>query len=360
MRIALIQRFLPSRSRGGVGYFTHGLAHALSKRGHEVTVFSQDPAPEDAAYQVRRISSGGISEKWLPLAFPFQIACQDFSGFDILNAQGDDQWISGRQAPPRVRTLHGAALLEAYFNGIRNCSLKHFLLHSYFYACEWIADLKADRVVAVSKDTKRYYPRVHEIIGNGIDLALFKPPLFSEKTSYPSILFVGELGTRKRGSLLVKTFEKWLRPSFPSCELWLVSPEKIEGPGLRCFENLSTPELVKLYQKVWVFCLPSSYEGFGRPYVEAMACGTPVVASPNPGAREILENGLYGLLAEDRSLGEVLLELLRDADRRQEMSRRGLERAKNYGWDVIALQYERLYEDLLKMSFKKGKSSQLV
>src|SRR4051812_28245999 len=77
--VAMIQRFLPSRSRGGVGYFTHGLATAMVRRGHDVVVFSQDPAPTDASYMVRIVSSplhsGSRGSRLLdPLRFPFQVA----------------------------------------------------------------------------------------------------------------------------------------------------------------------------------------------------------------------------------------------------------------------------------------------
>ncbi len=50
-------------------------------------------------------------------------------------------------------------------------------------------------------------------------------------------------------------------------------------------------KLCELYQRAWILCLPSTYEGFGVPYIEAMASGTVAVASPNPGAKEILDNG---------------------------------------------------------------------
>ena len=78
----------------------------------------------------------------------------------------------------------------------------------------------------------------------------------------------------------------------------MVCPQKIEESGIHTFEHVDSEKLSELYSAAWIFCLPSSYEGFGRPYVEAMAAGTPVVATPNPGAMEVLENGRFGLIQQ--------------------------------------------------------------
>jgi len=344
LRIALIQRFLPSRSRGGVGHFTHGLADALARRGHEVTVISQDPAPEGANYQV--LQAGKNISRWSPLLFPFQAARCDFSAFDVIHAQGDDQWLTGHR-PPLVRTLHGSSLAEAAANGLKELSPKHFCLHLYFYFWELISVLRADYVTAVSQDTRRHYPRLHRVIGNGIDSKAFAPEGVA-KSRRPSILFVGEMQSRKRGHLLAQLFREKIRPAVPEAELWLVSPKMHEEEGVRWFSQPSFTELVRLYQEAWVFCLPSSYEGFGRPYIEAMAAGTAVVASPNPGAREVLDNGRFGIVAKDQELAPELIGLLGNEEKRGRMAKLGLERAREYDWDFIAGEYVKIYSDLIQ------------
>ncbi len=348
MRIAVIQRFLPSRSRGGVGYFTHGLCNTLTKRGHAVIVFSQDPAPGDALYEVvvfpRTRSVAGYQSA--PLMFPFQVAKQDFSGFDVIHAQGDDHLILRSTAPPVVRTMHGSALAEAIHNGWRLRSPKRFFMHLYFYGCELIADLRADAVIVVSSDTGRYYPKVHDVIPNGIDLDFFFRQQV-EKAKKPTILFVGELNSRKRGRLLLKVVREQVKPFVPDVELWLVCPERIEGDGIRWFGSVDGERLAQLYREAWVFCLPSSYEGFGRPYLEAMAAGTPVVATPNPGAKEVLDNGRFGYIVSEEDLCKTLCHLLIHEDDRQAYSQRGYERARLYAWEHVAKQYEQIYEAVL-------------
>lgn len=349
LKIAIIQRFLPSRSRGGVGHFTHGLANALCNRGHKVTVFSQDPALDGALYNVVMLpaSRAVFGLPTAPLAFPLQIARQDFSAFDVLHAQGDEQLVARRQSLPVVRTLHGSSLAEAIHNGWRGRSLKRLLLHLYFYLWEVVADLRADQVVAISADTRRHFPRVHAVIGNGVDVERFFGASES-KSDVPSLLFVGEIASRKRGDLLIEIFHKEIRPAMPAAELWLVGPDRIAAANVRSFGNVDDRELARLYQQAWVFCLPSSYEGFGRPYVEAMAAGTPVVATSNPGANEVLDGGRFGFIVPEEKLAQVLLELLNDSALRKHYGERGIARAADYAWPQVAKRYEQIYEQVLR------------
>ena len=350
LRIAIIQRFLPSRSRGGVGYFTHGLAQTLTERGHVVTVFSQDPAPAGARYAVRRVPvrDGRLS----PFRFPWALRRCDFSGFDVIHAQGDDQWLSRRGLPPVVRTMHGTALAEAWFNGLRAGSAKRFFLHLYFYAMECLADLRADRVVAVSAGTGRFYPRMHAVIPNGIDVARYtEAAKATAKSPAPSILFIGELDSRKRGRWLVEVFARAVRPRVPGVELWLVSPDR---PGIAAGEGVvhcGTPDdvaLAVLLSRAWVMCLPSAYEGFGRPYAEAMAAGTVAAATPNPGAKDVLDDGRAGVMVGDAALGDALVAILGDADARARLVAIGHERVQAYAWPRVAEAYERMYGAVLR------------
>lgn len=351
LRIAVIQRFLPSRSRGGVGYFTHGLCNALQRRGHRVTVFSQDPAPDGATYRVKILRPGVRFGKLGIFSFPFQVAKQDFTSFDVIHAQGDDHLLS-RTDTPVIRTMHGSSFAEAIHNGWKAFSPKHLLLHLYFYGCELISNYRADVTAVVSKDTSRYYPSEHPVVPNGIALENFTCDA-GVKSHAPSILFVGELHTRKRGRLLLDVFRSEVRRQLPDAELWLVTPDGVaESDGVRHFSQVDSDWLARLYAQAWLFCLPSSYEGFGRPYVEAMASGTPVVATPNAGAKEVLRNGEYGLIVRESELGAGLLRMLKDAAVRDVYRERGLQRAQEYSWSKVVLQYERLYDSVLQKRAK--------
>lgn len=342
--VAVIQRFLPPDSPGGAGHFTTGLCAALASRGHRVTLFSQDRGPAGAAYRVVQLP--GRDDRLAPIRFPRQLRSIDFSSFDVIHAQGDEQLIrhAGR---PVVRTLHGSSLDEAMANGVRGLSPKHLLLHAWFYKWELFASLRADAVVGVSAAAGRHVPRAVEVIPNGVDTRALAPD-GTPKSDVPSILFVGALDSRKRGRWLVTEFLERIRPRVADAELWLVSPDRADGPGIVSLGALDDAALRDRYRRAWVMCLPSAYEGFGRPYVEAMAAGTAVVASPNPGARDVLDDGRFGVIARDEALAGEVVAVLSDRARRLELERSGVERAAQYDWDVVAAAYERVYARVME------------
>ena len=81
-----------------------------------------------------------------------------------------------------------------------------------------------------------------------------------------------------------------------------------------------------------------------------MACGTPVVATSNVGARELLEEGRWGVLASPEDLGSTLLSLLQDIGERQRLAQLGLERAAAFSQDLVVDAYESLFESLVSNS----------
>ena len=106
-----------------------------------------------------------------------------------------------------------------------------------------------------------------------------------------------------------------------------------------------------LYSAATVFAFPSLYEGFGMPVLEAMACGTPVVTSNVSALPEVA--GDAGLLVnpyEPAAISEALAELLESAARRDDLARRGLERARRFTWPQVAEQTVRVYKQILCVS----------
>ena len=338
MQVAITSLYLPSGSKIGVGYQVHYLANALVRRGHAVTVFSQTGASEDSLY--RTVAVPPTRARGRTFGFALDLRQQDFSKFDVLNAHGDDWFLWGRRRPRHVHTYHGSCLAEM----LHSTSWQGRLRMGLLAACEYSALLLADETTAVSENTRRYIPGIRHVIPCGVDTETFSPG--GDRSPQPSILFVGTMHGRKRGSWLQEIFRRTVRPAFPEAELWCVCERPAgapDEPGVRWTGRIEQAALVDLYRRAWVFCLPSTYEGFGVPYVEAMASGLPVVSSPNVGAREVTREGQDGIVAEDHALAEQLLALLGDAGLRARYREAGLRRSGDFSWDRVCGQYERLY-----------------
>ena len=344
LSIAVIQRFLPSTTQGGVGHFTDQLCAELARRGHDVTVFSADPPPDGAPYRVvQPAPDEHVMRGRLGAIFGFGVwlARQDFSRFDVIHAMGDNHLL--RTRTPVVRTLHGSALGEA----LHARRLVTKALFTSIYPLELIGIARATRTATDSAASMRHFPLVHAAtIPNGVADEFFASS--GAKSAAPSILFVGHrLDDRKRGRLLLDEFRRIVRPALPSAALWLVCDDEVDEPGVRCFRNVPLEQLAALYARAWLFCLPSSYEGFGRPYAEAMASGTAVVSTPNPGAEEVLGHGSFGDIVQPDQLGERMIKLLRDRARRAALAEAGRTHAQNFRWDGVARQYEQLYGEAI-------------
>ncbi len=334
MNIAITSLYLPSGSKIGVGYQVHALSNALIGRGHQVTVFSQTGLSEDSRYEVVVVPP---SAHLRTFGFAWDLRRYNLSGFDVLNAHGDDWFLWGRKRPRHVHTFHGSCLAETLH--ARGLTAKARM--AALALCEYSAAALADELVTVSANTQHYLPFVKKVIPCGVDLEAFAPG--AEKSDIPSLLFVGTMHGRKRGAMLLDLFQREIRPRVPNAEFWAVCENPIEGPGVRWFGRVPPETLTDLYRRAWVFCLPSTYEGFGVPYIEAMASGTPVVASPNVGAREVTQEGRAGLVVRDEDLADSIVSVLTDDARRDHLRAAGLTRAQDFGWDRVCAQYEAVY-----------------
>jgi glycosyltransferase involved in cell wall biosynthesis len=312
------------------------LANALVDRGHEVTVFSGCHHSDGARYETVTVPLSGANRTF---KFAWKLRSVDWSRFDILHAHGDDYWLR-RGKPIRVRTLHGSCFSEARWVGSARESLRMTLLGFG----ELISMMTADQVIAVSRNTYRWLPWVRSVIPNGIDLDRF---VARERSAGPSVLFVGTYHWRKRGKLLMDVFEAEVRPTIPDAELWMVCSDAPTRPGIRVLGRVSDDELARLYGTAWVFCLPSSYEGFGIPYIEAMAAGTPVVATPNPGALEVTDGGRLGIVVGETELGRALVDVLSSELLRDELSGQARAAIARYGIDDVISEYEAVYARLV-------------
>lgn len=343
LRIAMYSSSLaqPGRKPGGVDVLINHLANTLTERGHHVTIWSYSPRPAGALYGHVQLLPPGTATRQLAriLVAPVRLNRVSFGDAQIVHLHGDD-WFYVRRRLPTVRTLYGSALYEMrHATRARRMLSQAALVPLEVLACR----LATDAYGMIPGDGP-----VHRLRGYlpGAAAADGGPP--SGRSTRPSVLFVGTWKGRKRGSLLRDEFVRHVLPVHPDAELWCVSDFCEESESVRWIQTPTDDELEQLYRRAWVFCLPSHYEGFGLPYVEAMAHGVPVVATPNPGARFLTREGRDGLLVADTVLGGTLAALLSDAERRATLADAGRRRATEFTWERSAERHEAAYRTAIE------------
>jgi glycosyltransferase involved in cell wall biosynthesis len=233
---------------------------------------------------------------------------------------------------------------------------------------------KADMIVTDSETIRREVAERLRIPENraltvhiGVDHDLFRPlsedimAEFRSRAKLPEryALYVGSLEPRKNLEVLL---DAWL--SLPervtnSHKLLLISNAGWENgeimKKIRKGENsvllrtdVPTRDLPCYYNSAELFVYVSLYEGFGLPPLEAMACGTPVLASDIPVHREILgDAALYVEPRGAKKIAERLEALLTAPPARKATAKKRLERAAIYSWDKAACKYRSIMEEFL-------------
>ncbi|HEY8705495.1 MAG TPA: glycosyltransferase family 1 protein [Gaiellaceae bacterium] len=205
---------------------------------------------------------------------------------------------------------------------------------------------RADHVIAVSEATKRdvvdlygIAPEKVTVTPHGVDPAF--SPGDADGASY--VLFVGAVQARKDPLAAADAAAAVGLPLVvvgPEKEPGLAKELRARGADVRGW--VEQEELAQLYRGAAALVLPSRFEGFGVPVLEAMASGTPVVLSADAALGEVA--GSAGVYAEDGDFGAALRRALDD---RARWSAAGLERAKGFSWEESARRTADVYRQVL-------------
>jgi starch synthase len=298
-----------------------------------------------------------------------------------------------------VQQLTGAALVLTTHSLEPHRPWKAEQLGAAYRASSWLektAYQNADGVVAVSEamreDVHDLYgvsPGRIRVIPNGIDLDQYQstpdraaPAKYQIDPDKPFVLFVGRI-TRQKGIIHLVNALKYLRPGTQVVlcagapdteEIGREMAERVEqarretaNPIIWIAQMVPKSEVIALYSQASVFVCPSVYEPFGIINLEAMACGTPVVASAVGGIKEVVVSGETGLLvpfeargATDfeprdperfaRDLADAMNDLLADPERRRQMALRSRQRVERlFSWKSIARRTYAFYQSLIDL-----------
>lgn len=344
--------------QGGQGVYVSNLTRRLPQHDIQPVVFSARGDGNGLG-----ISLGGAS----PLDFSWRAsralpALLREHHIDMVHAQGGPGGVMLLRHPktPLVYTAHHLysqqrlALGGAKWKGLAYRALQRLEARGYGMA---------GGVVAVSSTTASALVRDYNVPGNrvsivpdGVDIDTFRP--LNESRLPGSLLYVGRLHRRKGLEYLLQAMPEVLR-EVPGARLYLIGQGSMEkelvaqvrrlylDEAVTFLGRVDDQELCRWYNRAQAFVLPSLLEGFGMVCLEAMACGTPVVATRVPGIVDAVadqETGLLVPLGNAGALAGSIVRLLKDRELRHEMGHRGIERARRlFTWDRVASETASFY-----------------
>ncbi len=341
--------------RTGVGYYTEHLLQHLAAEGpdDDIIVLSNRPVETTRPLpsHVRVVTSG-----W---GLPRIVWMQSQAPRLLERLQPDVVHFTNGIVPmaspvPVVVTIHDMSLtLYPGHHPPRRVLLNRPLVN--------LAARRADAIITVSESAKRDIVRSYGLAPGRVHVVheaaapAFRPihdlgELTRVRRQYGLadrfILYVGTIEPRKNLPKLIEAFARRRRRGDLTHQLVCVGPygwlsRDIEALLDRLQVNDSVlftgyvpfHDLAAFYNLAEMFVFPSIYEGFGLPVIEAMACGTPVITGHVAALDEVTGGAVEHVEAlEVEAIGDALVRLAQDRDRRQALRRAGLQRAQFFSW----------------------------
>jgi len=267
-------------------------------------------------------------------------------------------WLSKLTGKKYFITAHGTHALQPYYFS----PLKRYFHRKSFES--------AKKIICVSNYTQKllskFNPNNLTVINNGINFSRFdkfsRHP-FKERKNI--ILSVGALKHRKGQHVSIEAFSK-VAGRFKDLHYYivgdrgdsdyfyylsqLVSRLNLEH-RVKFLHSIPDEELLNLYRQSKLFIMTSisdktHFEGFGLVYLEANACGLPVIGSKDSGAEDAIVDGITGFLVlqnDSQSTAEVIEKTLEDDKLWQKLSENGIKWAKEHDWAEVIKKYVKIY-----------------
>lgn len=396
---------------GGQGVYTAQVTRELARQGHDVHLIVGPPWPDtDPAVTVHRVPSYSVyrlletGRFWFygrpprdffdPVNF-YELASSRTGQFSVMSAfswrayrlwrelqaryrfdivhdvqvLGYGSWMIHASGMPVVANIHHPLSIDR-LNQIQQAptlKLKARKANFYPFFMQEVVARRMDRIITGSNNSrasvqKAFALRDEQIttIHDGVDTSVFRPLGLQRRPN--GILYNGNSDDRNKGARYLLEALAILRDRGADFHLTFVdrpgaemAPRMVQdlslGDRVTFTGRLPVDDLARTHNEASLFVSPSLYEGFGLPAAEAMACGTPVVATTAGAFPEVIADGETGILvppADARALADAIAALLADPARRTAMGAAGTRRIEDqFSWRVCATKTAALYEDVL-------------
>jgi len=353
-------------NRVGVSVYTYEMLkyfESVSKATHQFVVYLRKPAmpelPKETAFFRYQVVKPDFI--WSQISLPVHL---------FMNRKPDAFFSPAHYAPrvspiPTIVTIHDLAY--KFFPN-------EFLSSDLYKLNKWTeySVKKATKVICVSNHTQtdllKLYPEATSkttVVLNGYrkrsrrSIKSVKSPTspaaggirgagIKSNSNIPYILFVGTIQPRKNITTLIEAFESFVE-SHPNYELkiagkkgWLYTEtlKRIESsPASKQIKYLGfvdNEQLETLYSNAYITVLPSLYEGFGLPVLEAMSYGSPVITSDSSSLPEVGGDAVLYCNPDDSKTITVALEKLQDSKLRKSLQLKAEKQLKKFSWEKCA------------------------
>jgi glycosyltransferase involved in cell wall biosynthesis len=377
MKIGIDARFLTHPQTGGFKSYSTHLINALTQidTANEYVLYVDRAAPRGAAWasspnNTVRVVPGDVplmGMPWREQVHLARMAARD--RLDLFHAPCLTAPL--RLACPLVVTIHD--MIWHTPPAAQALGLKRMLMARYYQTVPRLAAQRAAAVITISQAAKQ---RIVAELGlkpeqvtvtyaaAGPDFGHIKDEQrlsqvrqrFALENGY--ILAIGSADPRKNMATLIAAYSRLpqaLQARHPLVIVWthsLLSEQMAHlvdslglGNCIRFVQSVSNEELCSLYNMAALFVFPSREEGFGLPLLEAMACGTPVIAADNSSIPEVAGDAAVFVDAEDApAMTSVITAILTDTARRRGLIERGYQRAAGFSWARCAEETLSIYQ----------------
>ncbi len=381
LRICLVSQQL-AEVKSGIGVYTRNIARKLIADGHSVTLICpQERASVDIEGLHLQLVSGqgtGASHiRWITLSRRFGralLALRQRQRFHLVHfTDAREALFCALKDIPTVGNMNDYYFAAAPHSpwAFKADYVDWPIRWAYYNAVHFLerrALAKLTVVICNSQHTRealatayRLPPERLRVVFKSIDVSqyAFRPRRLGDGDPY--ILFIGGNVQRKGLPTLIRAAPKILAV-LPQAEFVIVGDnQNLSAMKALCREYgveqsfrflgwQSQSQIQEHYHRAGLFVMPSLIEAFGVVFLEAMASGVPVIGARVGGTKELIQDGVNGLLVEPRDhrgLAENILFLLQNEEPRQQLIRNGRETVKRYGVERMLQETYLLYRDVL-------------